>query len=57
MILNIVKFLALILSFFFVYRAFDPKYRYNDHQKWEPDIYEHIIIWCFILIIWVAIIK
>jgi hypothetical protein len=57
MLFKIIDFLALVLSGVFVYLAFNPKYRYNDHLKWEPDIYEHLIIWGFILIIWVAILK
>jgi hypothetical protein len=39
-----------------VWKAFDPKYRYNDHMKWEPKPAELVGIWFCIVAVWLAIV-
>lgn len=57
MILESVKLFAMLIAMWAVYEAFNPKYRYNEHCKWKPDVFEHCIVWLLIGILWIAIIK
>ena len=48
--------LATLLTWFFVVQAFNPKYRYNEHCVWEPELLEcsfmAIIIFFIVWRIW-----
>lgn len=37
------KILAIVIIAWAIPTAFDPKYRYNEHSKWEPGLLE--ILW------------
>ena len=45
------KILAILIVIWAIPTAFDPKYRYNDHMKWQPEFIE--IAWMWFLAIFV----
>ena len=50
------KFLALLFLASFAYQTFRfAQYIPETNYKWHPDIWEHFVIWSFIIFIWVAI--
>ena len=55
MIKFIGKCIATGLSWFAILGWFDPKYRYNEHCKWQPELLEIMIMVFFGLLIFWAI--
>ncbi len=38
------KIIATLIYIRVLYSALDPKYRYNEHQRWEPDVFTHAVV-------------
>jgi hypothetical protein len=45
MLLIIYKIIAILIIAWAIPTAFDPKYRYNEHCKWEPELLEIAWMW------------
>jgi len=45
--------IAIIIVTWAISTAFDPKYRYNEHCKWEPGPYE--VVW--MLFLWLCVVR
>ncbi len=45
------KILAILIVAWAIPKAFDPKYRYNEHCKWEPELIEVLLIWLLGIIV------
>lgn len=39
------KFIAILIIAVLIPTAFNPKYRYNEHCKWEPELIDLVFMW------------
>lgn len=58
MVVLIYKLLAISIVCMLIPNAFNPRYRYNEHCKWEPELVE-ILTMCFLgmLVVGAILIK
>ena len=53
----ILKIIAILIIAWVIPTAFNPKYRYNEHCKWEPELSENIVMLLLgMFLIWMIII-